>query len=147
MKQLAFLLLLSITFCALPSRATAQDEVVSDSISATGTDAEAIDMNELIAHHISNSHSWNIFGYKNDKGEIVNDNSVNDYFSNEYAKDKAQLYIPNLDDSTRSYVIMREYCDKHNIEIYNATRGGNLEVFKRVDLDEVFRSFKQEKDI
>lgn len=71
MKQLAFLLLLSITFCALPSRATAQDEVVSDSISATGTDAEAIDMNELIAHHISNSHSWNIFGYKNDKGEEV----------------------------------------------------------------------------
>lgn len=74
--------------------------------------------------------------YKNDKGEIINDETVRDYFSDEYFKDKAQLYIPNLDASTRAFLVMREYCDSHGIEIYNATRGGKLEVFKRVDLDE-----------
>lgn len=75
--------------------------------------------------------------YKNDKGEIINDEMVRDYFSDEYFKDKAQLYIPNLDASTRAFLVMRKYCDSHGIEIYNATRGGKLEVFKRVDLDEV----------
>lgn len=78
--------------------------------------------------------------YKNDKGEIITDETVRDYFSDEYFKDKAQLYIPNLDASTRAFLVMREYCDKNNIEIYNATRGGRLEVFQRVDLDEVFSS-------
>lgn len=29
------------------------------------------------------------------------------------------------------------YADKHNISIYNATRGGKLEIFQRVDLDKV----------
>ena len=75
--------------------------------------------------------------YRNDKGEIINDETVRDYFSDEYFKDKAQLYIPNLDASTRAFLVMREYCDKHDIEIYNATRGGRLEVFQRVDLDKV----------
>ena len=67
----------------------------------------------------------------------INDETVRDYFSDEYFKDKAQLYIPNLDASTRAFLVMREYCDKHDIEIYNATRGGRLEVFQRVDLDKV----------
>lgn len=75
--------------------------------------------------------------YQNDKGEIINDETVRDYFSNEYFKDKAQLYIPNLDASTRAFLAMKKYCDAHKIEVYNATRGGQLEVFKRVDLDEV----------
>ena len=75
--------------------------------------------------------------YKNDKGEIINDETVRDYFSDEYFKDKAQLYVPDLDASARAFLVMREYCDKHDIEIYNATRGGRLEVFQRVDLDNV----------
>ncbi|MDR2410560.1 MAG: hypothetical protein LBE13_20955 [Bacteroidales bacterium] len=31
----------------------------------------------------------------------------------------------------------KKYADLHNIKIYNATRGGMLEVFERVDLDKV----------
>ncbi|MBS4220170.1 DUF115 domain-containing protein [Bacillus sp. FJAT-49711] len=38
---------------------------------------------------------------------------------------------------TTSYKVAKKYADKHNIKIYNATRGGMLEVFERVDLDEV----------
>lgn len=33
--------------------------------------------------------------------------------------------------------IAKEYADKHDIQIYNATRGGMLEVFERVSLEEV----------
>jgi hypothetical protein len=35
----------------------------------------------------------------------------------------------------RSYKVAREYADKHGIRIYNATRGGCLELFERVNLD------------
>jgi hypothetical protein len=35
------------------------------------------------------------------------------------------------------YKKAKEYTDKHDIKIYNATRGGMLEIFPRVDLDEV----------
>lgn len=36
-----------------------------------------------------------------------------------------------------AYKKAKQYADKHGIHIYNATRGGMLEVFPRVDLDDV----------
>ena len=36
-----------------------------------------------------------------------------------------------------TYQVAKKYADAHGIKIYNATRGGKLEVFERVDLDEV----------
>lgn len=38
-----------------------------------------------------------------------------------------------------SYKVAKVYADKHGIEIYNATRGGMLEVFERVNLDDVLK--------
>jgi len=35
------------------------------------------------------------------------------------------------------FKIAKEYADKYGIDIYNATRGGMLEVFPRVQLEEV----------
>jgi len=37
------------------------------------------------------------------------------------------------------YMIARKYAEKHGIKIRNATRGGRLEVFERVDIDELLR--------
>lgn len=37
-----------------------------------------------------------------------------------------------------SYVNAKRYADQHGINIYNATRGGELEVFERVNFDELF---------
>lgn len=37
-----------------------------------------------------------------------------------------------------AYEYARQYADSHNINIYNATRGGYLEAFKRVDFDTLF---------
>ena len=37
-----------------------------------------------------------------------------------------------------AYEKAKLYADEHGIKIYNATRGGRLEVFERVDFDSVF---------
>lgn len=42
-----------------------------------------------------------------------------------------------VDSTTYSYITAKKYADTHGIRILNATRGGELEVFDRVNLDEV----------
>ena len=37
-----------------------------------------------------------------------------------------------------AYECARKYADMHGIKIYNATRGGNLNVFERVCFDSLF---------
>ena len=34
---------------------------------------------------------------------------------------------------------MKEYADLHGIKIYNATRGGRLDVFDRIEFDELIK--------
>lgn len=62
---------------------------------------------------------------------IVND--VSDASkNNDKAKEIAQTQI-------KGYKAMKEIAEKNNVEIYNATRGGELEVFIRVDFDKIIR--------
>ncbi|MGQ4665887.1 6-hydroxymethylpterin diphosphokinase MptE-like protein [Metabacillus halosaccharovorans] len=79
----------------------------------------------------------------NDKGEIIIDKTAKDYFAKEYNTDKDDLYIPNVEVSTRAFKAAKKYASKNNIKIYNATRGGKLEVFERVDFDKLF--YKNER--
>ncbi|MBD8071305.1 6-hydroxymethylpterin diphosphokinase MptE-like protein [Bacillus sp. PS06] len=79
----------------------------------------------------------------NDKGEIIIDNTTKDYFTEEYNKDKNDLYIPNVEVSTRAFIAAKNFADENNIKIYNATRGGKLEVFERVNFDNI--DFKKER--
>lgn len=74
----------------------------------------------------------------NDKGEITIDESAKDYFTDDYNFNKEDLYIPNVEKSTRAFIAAKKYADKNNINIYNATRGGKLEVFERVEFDTLF---------
>jgi len=69
-------------------------------------------------------------------------------FSANY-KDEVNHFVPNyyspnsqagvfLDkESLLSYLSAKKYADSHGIKIYNATRGGKLEVFERVDFDKL----------
>lgn len=69
-----------------------------------------------------------------------------------YSKDKINHFKDyNLVDSNytstnekmiSAYNVAKEYVDCHNIKIFNATRGGMLEVFERVDLDVVLEKGK-----
>lgn len=42
-----------------------------------------------------------------------------------------------IDRSMEVYSLLNKYAEKHDIHIYNATRGGNLEIFPRVRLEDV----------
>ena len=75
---------------------------------------------------------------KNNKGEIIVDNTVKDYFCEKYNEDKQNLYIPNVEKSTDTYFAMKMSCDQRGVKVYNVTRGGRLEVFPRRDFDQLF---------
>lgn len=76
---------------------------------------------------------------QNNNGEIVVDDTVKDYFTEKYNQDKEKLYIPNTERSTLTYVAMKEQCEKRGVHVFNATRGGKLEVFERVDFDALMK--------
>ena len=74
-----------------------------------------------------------------DNGNIVEDKSVNDYFCEKYDEDIKDIAVHNMGNNTRAYIDAKKYCDENKkTTIYNATRGGKLEVFKRVNFDELF---------
>lgn len=64
---------------------------------------------------VKNENSKNYFG----------DEKINEGFSAVYQMDIA-------------YEAAKKYADKNKIEIYNATRGGKLEIFERRDFDKLF---------
>lgn len=77
-------------------------------------------------------HHYNISRLPN--GEIIVDNSAKNHFIEGYDLP----VVPQTSKSTLAYESAKVYADKHNIKIYNATRGGSLEVFERVLFDELF---------
>ena len=67
---------------------------------------------------------------------VMKDN-VQDYFAGSKASNKG-LNLPRIVESTMAYITARKFADDHpGFTVYNATRGGKLEAFERVDLDEV----------
>lgn len=69
-------------------------------------------------------------------GEIVMHQGIKDHFCKEYDNKPIQAApLDNVEDSLRS---AGKYAIQHGTHIYNATRGGKLEVFERVDFDSLF---------
>lgn len=62
------------------------------------------------------------------------------HFVKDYSSEKSELKIDKI---LLSYQAAKKYADAHGIKIYNATRGGELEVFERVDFDSLF----EEKEV
>ncbi len=74
-----------------------------------------------------------------ENGNIVEDKTVKDYFIEGYDADIKESVVHDTGSTTRSYMGIRKYCDeKGTPTIYNATRGGKLEVFQRVDFETLF---------
>lgn len=48
---------------------------------------------------------------------------------------KPQMWVDKI---LRGYLAAKKYANTRNIQIYNATRGGYLEIFNRVDFDKLF---------
>jgi len=86
---------------------------------------------EIYLIGVDNEHSLMV---KND-GTLVK-SQMNSHFSKEYG---IVFFNPLCDIVDAAYQTAQEYSESHGIGIFNATRGGNLEVFKRVDFDSLFK--------
>ena len=67
---------------------------------------------------------------------LENNHFIKDYYGDD--KEKYKEYLFSTDDATLAYEAAERYSRRNNFRIYNATRGGNLEVFERVDFDSLF---------
>ena len=73
----------------------------------------------------------------NEKGIPVMNEGVQDYFQGSKASNKG-LDLPRVVESTVAYMTARKYADRQkDFAVYNATRGGRLEAFERVKLEDV----------
>lgn len=75
-------------------------------------------------------------------GKKVVDSSVRSHFGGGGSKD-ANLHYIYIDAATQCYQVYQDYAKQHGIHIYNATRGGKLEVFERVNLDDIVSGVKE----
>lgn len=75
-------------------------------------------------------------------GNVIIDPNAKDYFCEGYDDDIKELVVHDMGNNTRAYMDAKKYCDSTNgkVTIYNATRGGKLEVFQRVDFDSLFET-------
>lgn len=69
---------------------------------------------------------------RNSKGEVVINNNIKSYFS---GNSEDQNSIAARYEMDIVYEFLKEYSEKHDIRIYNSTRGGRLEVFERKKIE------------
>ena len=69
-----------------------------------------------------------------------------DYFDSRYKdafkqfEEKGKTYAaPDKDLMDKAFAAARKYCDKNGIIIKNATRGGKLEAFERINFDDIWK--------
>lgn len=75
------------------------------------------------------------YRYEFDKtGKIVKNNVANTHF---YHDASPRDFVADSAANERAYRTFKKYAEEHGITVKNATRGGKLEVFERVDLDEL----------
>ena len=72
-------------------------------------------------------------------GELVYGKSDISHFHKNYKNIIADNYatIP-IDVINAAYTTARVHCESRGVKIYNATRGGELEIFERIDFDSLF---------
>ena len=71
-------------------------------------------------------------------GTIVFDHVEKDHFVDDRSYSEASFsYLPLIDIIKAAYTSAKKYADTHNIKIYNASRGGKLDIFERVDFDKL----------
>lgn len=80
---------------------------------------------------------------RNEKGEIKIQSFINHPKEIEEAIEPVKKvygyeFIADIDKQLHGYQAAKQYSDAHGIKIFNATRGGKLEVFPRVDFDSLF---------
>ena len=71
------------------------------------------------------------------KAVLISQGEVN-HFHPDYRRPGERWYQPNLHHQQQSFLAAREAVTSMGGQIYNATRGGKLDIFQRVDFDTLF---------
>ncbi len=85
-------------------------------------------------------HNFGISKQRDGSIELNQELIGNDHFDQNYynsVEHKKDTPV-NVYEMTEAYLSAKKNCDEKGVNIYNATRGGKLEVFPRVNLDELF---------
>lgn len=69
--------------------------------------------------------------------EGVKKHFINDYY---HDSDEGEKRIFNNEGAFIEYQSARQYADYHDLKIYNATQGGKLEIFNRVNVNDLFKN-------
>ena len=72
---------------------------------------------------------------RDDKGGVVRNEIVKQ--SHFFNDDDPSKNYGDMDGMTNAYIIAKQYAEQHGVCIFNATRGGSLEIFQRVDFDKL----------
>lgn len=64
--------------------------------------------------------------------------SNTDHFGHNYIKEGERINPPNLERCKRAYLRAEMLSKENGFKTYNSTRGGKLEVFQRINFDEIF---------
>lgn len=78
---------------------------------------------------------------KNDDKTYIYSGEKN-YFIEGYMKPGEVADMPNIDANLLAFMAAREEIEKNGRVVMNATRGGKLEVFERVSLDDLFKEWE-----
>lgn len=68
-------------------------------------------------------------------GKVVENKNVNNHMNEIDQADNGLYYMDWIE---QGWLCAKKYAEEHNIKIYNATRGGKLEIFERVNFDDLF---------
>ncbi len=83
-------------------------------------------------------HYYRSFTGKTPHSRIIASESMNqDYAISDYISPGEEINVGDIAEMNYSYRMARDYAAKHGGQIYNATRGGYLDIFPRIDLDSV----------
>lgn len=71
------------------------------------------------------------------------DKNKADHFCSDYIEKGEIVNYPKLDDTLAAYNVAEQFSYSNGFRIYNATRGGKLDVFERVNLEDVLKEVKE----
>ncbi len=76
--------------------------------------------------------------------QTITDTINRDHFCVDYYKAGESIYISDVNSTEQAYKKAEQYSQESGFRIYNATRGGKLEVFQRVDFDKLIDSLNKQ---
>lgn len=131
--------LCEISNSSLPLFSTNVCDVVYEGYSIVYTNIQiAVHLGFKEIYLLGVDHSYSI--QRNIDGCIQKNENVQNYFDNAYSKktfESGALNIPRTEETTLAFVAAKKFAEANDIKIFNATRGGKLEVFPRIAFEDI----------